>query len=127
MLQADEEAAVARRDALAGLVAERDEAQRLRDQFSTRLDALLATAETAAEVLHRVRGEADRLTRWHQLAATEEGRRQLGSTPEPAEVTYNPPAAPKDKPKDKPKEQPKEAPKDKPKEKEPKVVIGADA
>ncbi|MYS21054.1 hypothetical protein GA0115240_12501, partial [Streptomyces sp. DvalAA-14] len=72
----------------------RDEAQRHADRFGADLAALLAKAETAADDLHRVRHETDRLTRWYQLAATAEGRATLGATEEPGQVTLGPPAAP---------------------------------
>ncbi|MFI2380247.1 hypothetical protein ACH5AO_35195 [Streptomyces sp. NPDC018964] len=53
-----------------------------------------ARAEAAAEEYARVREGADRLTRWHRLAATEDGRLLLGGTAEPPEVTFGQSRAP---------------------------------
>ncbi|MFI0507666.1 lonely Cys domain-containing protein [Streptomyces albogriseolus] len=85
--------------ALAEATARRDTA---RDAFDTRraeLDALKDTAEKAAAEYHRVRAGADQLTRWHRLAATEEGRKELDGLAEPPPVTYQaPPKQPVAKP-----------------------------
>ncbi|MFC9160656.1 lonely Cys domain-containing protein [Streptomyces fungicidicus] len=65
-----------------------------RDAFDTRraeLDALKDTAEKAAAEYHRVRAGTDQLTRWHRLAATEEGRKELDGLAEPPAVTYQAP------------------------------------
>ncbi|MEU0755115.1 lonely Cys domain-containing protein [Streptomyces albogriseolus] len=65
-----------------------------RDAFDTRraeLDALKDTAEKAAAEYHRVRAGADQLTRWHRLAATEDGRKELDGLAEPPPVTYQAP------------------------------------
>lgn len=51
------------------------------------LPPLLDAANTLAAEYHRVRPAADQLTRWHQLMATEEGRRSLQGREEPMEVT----------------------------------------
>ncbi|CAL9330645.1 hypothetical protein SUDANB6_00065 [Streptomyces sp. enrichment culture] len=73
-----------------------------RDAFETRraeLDALRDAAEKAAAEYHRVRSGADQLTRWHRLAATEEGRQELDGLTEPPAVAYQaPPKAPAAKP-----------------------------
>ncbi|GGQ91073.1 hypothetical protein GCM10010280_43450 [Streptomyces pilosus] len=75
---------------------------RARDAFDTRraeLDALKDTAEEAAAEYHRVRAGADQLTRWHRLAATEEGREELDGLAEPPGVTYQaPPKTPMARP-----------------------------
>ncbi|MEY7979461.1 OTU domain-containing protein, partial [Streptomyces pilosus] len=65
-----------------------------RDAFDTRraeLDALRDIAEKAAAEYHRVRAGADQLTRWHRLAATAEGRKELDGLAEPPAVTYQAP------------------------------------
>ena len=73
-----------------------------RDAFDTRraeLDALKDTAEKAAAEYHRVRAGTDQLTRWHRLAATKEGRKELDGLAEPPAVTYQaPPKKPVAKP-----------------------------
>ncbi|WP_329042842.1 hypothetical protein OHT61_31340 [Streptomyces sp. NBC_00178] len=61
------------------------------ESFRDTLQDRLAFAEAVAEEYARVREGADRLTRWHELAATEEGRRLLGDTPRPAAVTFRAP------------------------------------
>ncbi|MET9442317.1 hypothetical protein [Streptomyces sp. NPDC006610] len=71
-----------------------DAAQAAFDARRAQLDALRATAENAASEFHRVRADADRLTRWHQLAATPEGRAVLGDLAEPPLVTHTPPPKP---------------------------------
>ena len=80
-----------KREALAEVTRARDTARARVDEF----DATLRTAREEAEALAleyaRVREGADRLTRWHQLQATEQGRERLGTTPEPDEVTFTPP------------------------------------
>lgn len=55
------------------------------------MKGLRTTAEALADEYARVREATDRLTRWHQLNATEQGRTRLGATPEPDEVTFTPP------------------------------------
>ncbi|MFJ4842033.1 lonely Cys domain-containing protein [Streptomyces sp. NPDC088746] len=57
------------------------------------LDTLRTTAEDAAAEYHRVRSATDQLTRWHQEAATAEGRERLAGRAEPPAVTYRKPAA----------------------------------
>ncbi|MEK8143270.1 hypothetical protein NKH18_17430 [Streptomyces sp. M10(2022)] len=47
------------------------------------LDGLRAVAQDAAAEYHRVRAATDQLTRWHQEAATPEGRTRLGNRAEP--------------------------------------------
>ncbi|WP_411152363.1 lonely Cys domain-containing protein [Streptomyces sp. A30] len=64
------------------------------DDFNTRrdeLDELRDAAEKAAAEYHRVRAGADQLTRWHRLAASEEGRKELDGLAEQPEVTYQAP------------------------------------
>ncbi|NUP42818.1 MAG: hypothetical protein HOY76_38800, partial [Streptomyces sp.] len=68
-----------------------------RDAFEARrqdLERLRAAADTAAAEYHRVRAATDQLTRWHQLAVTAEGRRQLDGLEEPPAVTYQAPPKP---------------------------------
>ncbi|WP_262061194.1 lonely Cys domain-containing protein [Streptomyces sp. STR69] len=77
--------------ALPAAQASMDTAQTRLNGLGGELAALRKTAEDLAEEYARVREATDRLTRWHQLAATEKGRRQLGDTPEPDEVTFTPP------------------------------------
>ncbi|MET9506782.1 hypothetical protein ABZY42_34630 [Streptomyces sp. NPDC006622] len=63
------------------------------------LEILRRAAEDLAEETHRVRAGADRLTRWYQLHATEEGRERLGELPEPEAVAFRrPETAPEEKP-----------------------------
>ncbi|WP_158713248.1 OTU domain-containing protein [Streptomyces sp. NRRL B-12105] len=110
-----------KREALTAVTEARDAARARVDEF----DAMLRTARENAEALAaeyaRVREGADRLTRWHQLSATEAGRARLGTTPEPDEVTFTPPAEEK-KSDGKKKEEPKkeEPKKEEPKKEEPK-------
>ncbi|MFE7810861.1 lonely Cys domain-containing protein [Streptomyces sp. NPDC057433] len=74
----------------------RDTARTAFDARRAELDTLREAAEKAAAEHHRVRAGADQLTRWHRLATTEEGRRQLDGLAEPPAVTYQaPPKAPK--------------------------------
>ncbi|MER5780048.1 hypothetical protein ABT144_38255, partial [Streptomyces sp. NPDC002039] len=84
----------AARAALARATARTDAADRAFDTRRAELDALARTAETAAAEFHRVRAATDRLTRWHRLHATAEGRRRLDGLPEPAPVTYAAPPKP---------------------------------
>ncbi|WP_427917245.1 hypothetical protein [Streptomyces sp. cg40] len=72
----------------------RDAARDQLDDFTAELGERRAFAEALADEYARVREAADRLTRWHQLAATPAGRAQLGATPEPDEVVFRAPAAP---------------------------------
>ncbi|MYV51044.1 lonely Cys domain-containing protein, partial [Streptomyces sp. SID3212] len=68
-----------------------------RDAFEAAADELRGlreAAERAAAEYHRVRAAADQLTRWHRLAATEEGVRQLDGLEEPPPVTYQAPPRP---------------------------------
>ncbi|WP_299531703.1 hypothetical protein [uncultured Streptomyces sp.] len=71
------------------------------DTLRTQLGVARARAEAAAVEYHRVRAATDRLTRWHRLAATADGRRRLeaAGVGEPPEVVHvapaGPPAAPK--------------------------------
>ncbi|MFE0440230.1 hypothetical protein ACFW2K_35530 [Streptomyces nigra] len=68
-----------------------------REAFDARrgeLDRLRQTAEQTAVEYHRVRAGADQLTRWHRLAASEEGRERLGDLAEPPAVTYQAPPKP---------------------------------
>ncbi|WP_367572055.1 hypothetical protein [Streptomyces globisporus] len=60
----------------------------------TLLGTLRTTAEDAAAEYHRVRAGTDQLTRWHQEAATVEGRKRLEGRTEPPAVTYLKPAVP---------------------------------
>ncbi|MBK3596806.1 hypothetical protein, partial [Streptomyces sp. MBT51] len=64
----------------------RDAAVTAFDNRRALLDALRTTAETAAAEYHRVRAATDQLTRWHQEAATAEGRARLAGRPEPPAV-----------------------------------------
>ncbi|MEU9381312.1 hypothetical protein AB0D38_10070 [Streptomyces sp. NPDC048279] len=73
------------REAVAALEAVRADFDAKRNE----LGALQKAAEDLAAEYHRVRYETDRLTRWHQFAATEGGRARLGDTPEPAAVTFD--------------------------------------
>ncbi|MFE5238788.1 MULTISPECIES: lonely Cys domain-containing protein [unclassified Streptomyces] len=66
----------------------RDDALTAFGNRRTLLDGLRATAETAAAEYHRVRTGADQLTRWHQEAATPEGRERLGGRAEPPAVVH---------------------------------------
>ncbi|MFK0172080.1 hypothetical protein ACIQU5_25125 [Streptomyces sp. NPDC090306] len=72
----------------------RDAARDSLDEFTAELGERRDHAEALADEYARVREAADRLTRWHQLSATPEGRARLGSTPEPDEVVFTAPAAP---------------------------------
>ncbi|MGW3108752.1 hypothetical protein [Streptomyces sp. NPDC001100] len=72
----------------------RDTARDQLDSFTAELGERRAFAEALADEYARVREAADRLTRWHQLAATPAGRAQLGDTPEPDEVAFRAPPAP---------------------------------
>ncbi|WP_026179042.1 hypothetical protein [Streptomyces hokutonensis] len=74
--------------------AARDTARDQLNAFTAKLGERRAFAEALADEYARVREAADRLTRWHQLAATPAGRAQLGTTPEPDEVVFRAPAAP---------------------------------
>ncbi|MFE7751312.1 hypothetical protein [Streptomyces sp. NPDC057428] len=69
-------------------------AQERLESFRVALQDRLAYAEAVADEYADVREGADRLTRWHLLAATEEGRRQLGDTPRPSAVTFRAPQPP---------------------------------
>ncbi|MFJ8171148.1 hypothetical protein ACIQ64_22185 [Streptomyces sp. NPDC094473] len=71
----------------------RDAAVSAFDNRRALLDALRTTAETAAAEYHRVRAATDQLTRWHQEAATAEGRARLAGRPEPPAVSHRKPAA----------------------------------
>ncbi|MFE9609103.1 lonely Cys domain-containing protein [Streptomyces sp. NPDC006012] len=73
--------------------AARDAAQNHLDVLTGRLETARTTAEELADEYVRVREGADRLTRWHQLNATVDGRMRLGTTAEPAEVVFTPPPA----------------------------------
>ncbi|MGX1267309.1 hypothetical protein RKD18_000503 [Streptomyces phaeoluteigriseus] len=85
--------------ALDEATARRDTARKAFETRRAELDALRDTAEQAAAEYHRVRAGADQLTRWHRLAATAEGRRQLDGLTEPPAVTHQaPPKAPRPKP-----------------------------
>ncbi|WP_218924466.1 hypothetical protein [Streptomyces sp. st140] len=64
------------------------------DNLRTLLGTLRTTAEDAAAEYHRVREGTDQLTRWHQEAATVEGRKRLEGRTEPPAVTYLKPAVP---------------------------------
>ncbi|WEH43419.1 lonely Cys domain-containing protein [Streptomyces sp. AM 2-1-1] len=71
----------------------RKRAEAVRDTWrdvTERLAALKKAADTAAAEHHRVRRAADRITRWYQLNATEEGRAQLGALEAPAAATFAP-------------------------------------
>ncbi|MFJ6892396.1 hypothetical protein [Streptomyces hokutonensis] len=74
--------------------AARDTARDQLDDFTAELGERRAFAEALADEYARVREAADRLTRWHQLAATPAGRAQVGATPEPDEVVFRAPPAP---------------------------------
>ncbi|MFJ8644434.1 hypothetical protein [Streptomyces sp. NPDC093610] len=87
----EEVAAAALRVATA--VRRRDAAVSAFDNRRALLDALRTTAETAAAEYHRVRAATDQLTRWHQEAATAEGRARLAGRPEPPAVSHRKPAA----------------------------------
>ncbi|MFI9042245.1 hypothetical protein [Streptomyces sp. NPDC053726] len=84
---------------LAEATGRRDEALAAFEARRTQLDALRETAENAATEYHRARAATDQLTRWHQLAATEGGRRQLDGRIEPPEVTHQAPPKPVTAPK----------------------------
>ncbi|WP_406398019.1 hypothetical protein OH805_03650 [Streptomyces sp. NBC_00879] len=72
---------------------ELDQARTVFEGHQRRLAELLATAEDLAGSYHEVRSAADRLTRWHALNATAEGRDRLGDLAEPPEVTFTDPNA----------------------------------
>ncbi|WP_234478713.1 hypothetical protein [Streptomyces sp. MBT65] len=74
--------------------AARDTARDQLDAFTAELGERRTFAEALADEYARVREAADRLTRWHQLAATPAGRARLGTTPEPDEVVFRAPPAP---------------------------------
>ncbi|MFF9059620.1 lonely Cys domain-containing protein [Streptomyces sp. NPDC014882] len=85
--------------ALDEATARRDTARDALDTRRAELEALRAAAEKAAAEYHRVRAGTDQLTRWHRLAATEEGRKELDGLAEPPAVTYQaPPKKPVAKP-----------------------------
>lgn len=88
-----EEAAAAAARRVAAATARRDAAVSAFDKRRALLDALRTTAETAAAEYHRVRAATDQLTRWHQEAATAEGRARLAGRPEPPAVSHRKPAA----------------------------------
>ncbi|NBM15782.1 hypothetical protein GUY61_08970, partial [Streptomyces sp. GC420] len=54
-----------------------DTARTAWETLRNELAELRSRAETAAAEFHRVRAATDRLTRWHQRAATQEGRERL--------------------------------------------------
>ncbi|WP_405804152.1 hypothetical protein OG729_03290 [Streptomyces sp. NBC_00210] len=89
--------AVARRDTartqLDAAAGELHRAQTVYEGHQQELASLLATAEQLAGRYHEVRSAADRLTRWHVLRATAEGRATLGDLAEPPEVTFTDPQA----------------------------------
>ncbi|WP_435195188.1 hypothetical protein [Streptomyces sp. NRRL F-5630] len=60
--------------------------EKLRGELVPLLDA----ANGLAAEYHRLRHATDQLTRWHQLMATEEGRKTLDGRAEPPAVTYEP-------------------------------------
>ncbi|MFF8572645.1 toxin glutamine deamidase domain-containing protein [Streptomyces sp. NPDC015408] len=67
--------------------------QRL-NEVKADLDALRAHADALAVTYAEVREATDRLTNWHQLDATPQGRAQLDGTPAPPRATFTEPAAP---------------------------------
>lgn len=71
--------------------ATRDAARTEADRARQTIDGLQNKAEQLATEYHRVRGAADRLTRWHRLNATEDGRARLDGTPKPPAVTFTDP------------------------------------
>ncbi|MFE6776923.1 hypothetical protein [Streptomyces sp. NPDC057676] len=71
-----------------------DRAHAAYEGLRAELATLRRAAEDAATAFHDVRAGADQLTRWHQEAATEEGRARLGDLAEPPAVTFTAPAAP---------------------------------
>jgi hypothetical protein len=79
------------------------------EAFDARLRAAREHAEALALEYARVREGADRLTRWHQLHATERGRALLGTTPEPDEVAFTPPGTETDMGTSRPEEPKKKA------------------
>ncbi|MGI5404617.1 hypothetical protein ACQEVG_35200 [Streptomyces sp. CA-135486] len=89
--------ATARRDAartqLDAAGGELHRAQTVYEGHQRELAPLLATAEELAGTYHQVRSAADRLTRWHVLHSTPEGRAVLGDLAEPPEVTFTDPQA----------------------------------
>ncbi|MER7186311.1 hypothetical protein ABT404_43795, partial [Streptomyces hyaluromycini] len=108
---AQERLADARRE-VADASAVLDTALARQSAFADTLRAHRDFAEALAEEYARVREATDRLTRWHQLHATADGRGRLGSTPEPDAVAFEPPAAPK------PEEQAEQEKQEKPEEQE---------
>ncbi|MFF9490445.1 hypothetical protein [Streptomyces sp. NPDC014676] len=82
------EAVLARAERASSARAALDAARAELNSLIAELRVRSARAEAAAEEYARVREGADRLTRWHQLAATEDGRLLLGGTAEPPEVTF---------------------------------------
>ncbi|MFE3271089.1 hypothetical protein [Streptomyces sp. NPDC059215] len=69
-------------------------AQGRADALALRLATLRAEAEALADEYARVREGADKLTNWHQMAATAEGRARLGTAAEPPTVTFSLPKGP---------------------------------
>ncbi|MDH3039213.1 hypothetical protein [Streptomyces sp. TRM75561] len=88
-------AALARAERAASARMALDSARAELNSFVAELQVRSAHAEAAAEEYARVRAGADRLTRWHQLAATEDGRLLLGGTTEPPEVSFGQSRAPR--------------------------------
>ncbi|MFL9657076.1 toxin glutamine deamidase domain-containing protein [Streptomyces sp. PB17] len=79
---------------LARAQVERAVAQRRLNEVKEDLDALRAHADAAAGSYAEVREATDRLTNWHQLNATPQGRVQLQDTPAPPRAVFTAHAAP---------------------------------
>ncbi|OWA13237.1 hypothetical protein B9W62_00480 [Streptomyces sp. CS113] len=69
-------------------------AQRRLNEVTKDLDALRAHADAVAGSYAKVREATDRLTNWHQLNATPQGRVQLQDTPAPPRAVFTRHAAP---------------------------------
>ncbi|MEU3185087.1 hypothetical protein ABZ707_12925 [Streptomyces sp. NPDC006923] len=74
--------------------ARRDAARTALESREAEIAELEDRAKSVVSEYHRVRGAADRLTRWHQEAATAEGRARLGDLEEPPPVTFRAPPKP---------------------------------
>ncbi|MEV5244686.1 toxin glutamine deamidase domain-containing protein [Streptomyces werraensis] len=74
--------------------AARDIAQQRFDEVKADLAVLRAHADRLSTEYARVREAADRLTRWHQLNATPQGRAQLEGTPPPPKAIFAAPESP---------------------------------
>ncbi|WP_399936785.1 hypothetical protein ACGH52_00920 [Streptomyces sp. BBFR25] len=79
---------------LARAQVERAVAEQRLNEVKEDLAALRAHADGLAIIYAEVREATDRLTNWHQLSATPQGRIQLADTPAPPRAVFTEPAAP---------------------------------